>query len=141
MKKLFLLFSIIFATLQIQAQPEPIPYVNKHFCIILSTKSYVEAKKVAEQAAKKYKIKIDYRDLLPNKKIGLTYNKADCEAQGWDYPAYYSRGKEDEGEYISIEYSNAFEGFTKGYYIVIVAHGNKASCIKTLGSTGYRVNN
>jgi hypothetical protein len=135
MKYLVLLILSIFSLQRAEAQdnqPEPIPYVNTHFCIILSTKSYAAAKKVAEQAGKKYKIKIDYRDLLPNKKIGLTLSREDCEGQGWDYPAYYSRGRETEGEYLSIEYSNAFEGFTKGYYIVIVAHGDKADCNKTL---------
>ena len=34
---------------------EPRPYINKHFCIILSTKSYTEANKIAIQASKLFK--------------------------------------------------------------------------------------
>jgi hypothetical protein len=134
MKKILVIILMLVCT-QAYAQDEqaePRPYVTKNFCIILSTTSYAEAKKTAEQAGKKYKIKIDYRDLVANKKIGLTLSKEECEGQGWGYPAYYSRGRYDDGEYISIEYSNAFSGFTKGYYIVVVASGDKARCSKTL---------
>ena len=129
---LFIFLSNLFASYAQTDDAEPRPYINKHFCIILSTKSYTEANKIAIQASKLFKIKLDYRDLLPNKKIGLTLSKTDCEAQSWEFPAYYSRGRDDDGEYISIEYSNAFSGYTKGYYIVVVASGNKMETNKTL---------
>ncbi len=126
MKKLILLLLLASSFIcNAQNKPhDPIPYETKYVCIILSTKSYTEAKKVAQQAGKKCNLKIDYRNLLPNKKIGLTLSKADCENEGWDYPAYYARGRDDDGAFISIEYSNAFDGFAKGYYIVVVAMGD-----------------
>ncbi|MES1224662.1 MAG: hypothetical protein ABUT20_54725, partial [Bacteroidota bacterium] len=68
--------------------------------------------------------KLDLRDLKPNKESGLTYAKKDCENEG-GYPCYISRGRYDSGDYISIEWSDAFDGFAKGYYIVIVASGSK----------------
>jgi hypothetical protein len=135
MKHILLFITLILGFQQSKAQDnphEPIPYVNKHFCIILSTKSYAAAKKVAEEARKKFKMKVDYRDLLPNKKIGLSMSEADCEAESFDYPAYISRGRYDDGEYISIEYSNAFDSFAKGYYMVIVASGDASACKATL---------
>jgi hypothetical protein len=129
-----LLSILIWCTASAQSEntPEPIPYIKKSICIILSTTSYNEAKKVAKQAKIKCKIPIDYRDLIPNQKIGLTLCKADCQTEELDYPAYYSRGRNDDGEYISIEYSNAYQGFTKGYYIVVVYSGDKAAAENTL---------
>jgi hypothetical protein len=37
------------------------------------------------------------------------------------YPCYIARGEGDaqNNYYISIEYSNAYEGFAQGYYIVV----------------------
>ena len=66
---LFIFLSNLFASYAQTDDVEPRPYINKHFCIILSTKSYTEANKIAIQASKFFKIKLDYRDLLPNKKI------------------------------------------------------------------------
>ncbi len=119
---LFILFSI--ATKAQTDLPEDRPYVKKDFVIVLSTKSYTEAKKIAVEAAKKLKIKLDLRGLKPHKESGLTTNAKECESNGWDYPCYVSRGRYDDGEFVTIDYSNAFEGFAKGYYIVTTASGD-----------------
>ncbi len=42
-----------------------------------------------------------------------------------EYPCYLPRIDRNIAKYISIEYSDGFDGFTKGYYIVIVASGEK----------------
>ncbi len=132
MKKLFLFLFITSFIKFINAQDvEPQPYVKKEFCIILSTKNYSEAKKIALQAAKKTGIVTDFRGLVPNKKTGLTTPKIDVP-EGEDYPQYYSRGRYDDGEFLSIEYSNAFDGFAKGYYIVVACSGSKEITIATL---------
>jgi hypothetical protein len=134
MKNLFLFLITIISTQITKAQDnphEPIPYVTKSICIILSTKNYAEAKKVAILAAKKAGLTTDFRGLVPNKKIGLTTPKDDV-AEGEIYPQYYSRGRFDNGEYLSIEYSNAFDGFAKGYYIVVAYSGDKKDAAKTL---------
>jgi hypothetical protein len=106
--------------------------VKQSFLIILSTKSYAEAKKTATEAAIKLKIKLDLRGLKPNKKSWLTFNPKQCEEDGWEFPAYVSRGRGDAGEYISIEYSGAFKGFDRGYYIVITTSGDAADVNKSL---------
>jgi hypothetical protein len=106
--------------------------VKQSFLIILSTKSYAEAKKMATAAALKLSIKTDLRGLKPNKESGLTFSKQQCKEDGWEFPAYVSRGRMDGGEYISIEYSDAFKGFEKGYYIVITSSGDAADVNKSL---------
>ena len=45
-------------------------------------------------------------------------------------PTYYkARGVDandliDDGDFISIEYSNKYKGFAKGYYIVVISSGD-----------------
>jgi hypothetical protein len=126
MKFIYSFLLLMFATtLKAQTEtPEDRPYVKKDFVIVLSTKNYSEAKKLATEAAKKLKIKLDLRGLKPNKESGLTSNSKECEENGWEYPCYVSRGRYDDGEFVTIDYSNAFEGFTKGYYIVTTASGD-----------------
>jgi hypothetical protein len=126
MKKIILLLIVCLITTICFAQDEQTeaPYVKKSMLILLSTKSYAAAKKLAAQATDKLLLKMDLRGLKPNKKNGLTYSQADCENEG-GYPCYISRGRYEDGEFISIEYSNAIEGFAKGYYIVVAACGDK----------------
>ena len=130
MKKLFIFLSVIIISTTLLAQDAE-PYVMKGFVIARSTKDYTAAKQTAQDAAKKLALKLDLRDLKPHKKNGLTYSKADCENEG-GYPCYISRGRYDDGDYVSIEWSNAFDGFAKGYYIVILASGNKQDINPTL---------
>ena len=96
---------------------------KNEFCNYSIYKKYSEA--TALKAAKTLKLKLNLRNLKPHKTAGLTDAKKECEDNGWDYPCYVSRGRYDNGEYVSIEWSNAFENFTKGYYTVIVYGGNK----------------
>jgi hypothetical protein len=117
-------FSVFASNAQTETT-EDRPYVKKSFLIILSSKNYTEAKKIATEAAKKLNIKLDLRALKPNKESGLTFNAKECEENGWDYPCYVSRGRYDDGEFVTIDYSDWFVGFAKGYYIVSTASGNK----------------
>ncbi len=102
------------------------PFEKKIMTIILSTKKYSEALKIAKEAAAKLHSKLVLNGLTPNEQEGLTMSKNECESNGWDYPCYVARGRWDDGEYISIEYSNAINGFAKGYYVVITATGEKS---------------
>ena len=63
------------------------------------------------------------RGLHPNREIGLSREVDICEDEGYGYPCYIPRGRYDNGVYISVEYSDAYKGFAKGYYIVMVASG------------------
>jgi hypothetical protein len=125
MKFILTLLIVSFTTIHSFAQTEELPYAKKSFVIIQSTKNYTAAKATASKASKTLKLKLDLRNLKPHKTAGLTNGKKECEDNGWEYPCYESRGRYDDGEYVSIEWSNAFKNFTKGYYIVIVYSGNK----------------
>ncbi len=99
------------------------------FVIILSTKSYDAAVKRANEAAEKLGYPVDLRGLHENKEIGLSLSRKVCEEEicggGLDYPIYIPRSDWGNSKYVSVEYSDAFDGFTKGYYIVVVSSGAK----------------
>jgi hypothetical protein len=96
-------------------------YVKKRIVILLSSRDYRQAESFARRVATRAQVKLDLRDLQPNKSIGLTFPKQHCEDGGFDYPCYIARGRYDDGEYISVEHSSAFAGFRPGYYIVVGA--------------------
>jgi hypothetical protein len=120
MKYLFFIATVL--VVQYGFAQEDRPYIKKSFVIIQSTKNYAVAKLTAEKAAKQLHQKLDLRELKPNKKTGLTYADSVCENEG-GYPCYISRGRYDNGDYVSIEWSNAFDGFAKGLYIVVISSG------------------
>lgn len=102
---------------------------KKGFCIILSTTSFTEAKRVAKEATTKLDLNADYRSLIANKITGLTMPKQDCIDAGLIFPYYKARGVDandliDDGDFVSIEYSNKYKGFAKGYYIVVISSGD-----------------
>lgn len=118
----FLLFTIL---ARAQDSTTEDMFVKKDFLIVLSTKNYKSALATAKKIAASTKIKLDLRGLTENKESGLTISKAACKEADEDYPAYYARGRWDDGVYISIEYSDAYTAFAKGYYIVVAASGSK----------------
>ena len=103
------------------------------FVILISTKSYESALKRAKDASNKLGYPLDLRGLHPNDEMGLSLPEEVCEAicggDVVDYPQYLPRNDWGETKYVSVEYSNGFQGFTKGYYIVIVASGEKGDPI------------
>ena len=98
-------------------------FVPKSIVIVKSTRSYADAKRTAELAASRLHWKLDLRGLLESKPSGLTLSPSECERNGYSYPCYVARGRYDDGLYVSIEHSNAYQGFKKGLYIVVVASG------------------
>jgi len=103
------------------------------FVILISTKSYDSALKRAEDASEKLGYPLNLRDLHPNEESGLSLPEDVCQGICGggvvDYPQYLPRNDWGESKYVSIEYSNGFEGFTPGYYIVVVASGEKGDPI------------
>ena len=103
------------------------------FAIIISTKSYDAALERALDASKKLGYPLNLRGLEPNNEMGLSLPEEVCEAIcGGDiaeYPQYLPRNDWGETKYVSVEYSNGFNGFTKGYYIVVIASGEKGDPI------------
>ena len=120
----FTFFLLLFSVF-LQAQENDSMYMEQDFLILLSTKSYTSALTTAKQASASMNIDLKLRELAENKESGLSFSKEVCEEEGIEYPAYYARGRWDDGVYISIEYSNAYSGFAEGYYIVIAASGSK----------------
>lgn len=130
MKQKLLLLVMLFIAGTTQAQEAdttvtPDQFVNKEFVIILSSKKYDDALRTAKAAAAKLKVKLDLRGLKPNKAIGLSWSRKVCDEEWFGSPCYVARGRYDDGEYVSIEYSSAYDGFKEGYYIVIVAGGEQ----------------
>jgi len=105
--------------------------VPKEIVILHSTKNYAAALKTAKEAATHLGKKLDLESNHPNKKLGLSMTKADCEDNAYEYPCYTARcdGSAENSDYISIEYSDAYEGFAKGYYIVVAAIAEPRSVI------------
>lgn len=124
-KRLFLLLVAYCIGTAAVAQEQELPFVKVNYVIVQSVKNYDSAKVTANAAAKQLRYKLDLRGLKPNKKNGLSFSKKDCENEG-GYPCYIARGRYDAGKYVSIEWSDAIDGFAKGYYVVIVASGDQA---------------
>lgn len=108
----------------------PDVWVDKSFLIVASEKTFADALGKAGRIAEQTGIRFDLRgvgfDPAHAKLLGgLTLEKAVCEDQAWEYPCYVPRGRWDAGSYLSVEYSDAVEGFTKGLYVVIAASGEK----------------
>jgi len=126
MKNLAFFIIIFFSFSGIYAQ-ETADVIKKGFIIIHASKDYNLAKRVAEEASKHLKYEINYRDLEYNKFLGLSLPKSVCDSNGFEYPAYIQRGRGNNGNFISVEYTNAYNNFTLGYYIVVVASYEKGN--------------
>ena len=120
---LFSLFNLGIATAQDDFNVE----VPKDIIILNSTKNYKAALAIAKEAAAGLHKKLDLRGLSPNAQLGLSMSEADCRGTGGGddlgYPCYQARGDgmAANDDYISIEFSNAYKGFAKGFYIVVAA--------------------
>jgi hypothetical protein len=126
LSSLFIFFFLLFIIpLQAQDSTNEDMFVKKDFLILLSTKSYKAALTTAKKVSSSMNLKLDLRGLTENKESGLSFSQKQCKEDDIEYPAYYARGRWDDGVYISIEYSDAYTEFAKGYYIVIAASGTK----------------
>ena len=100
------------------------PLIEKGFVILYSTEDYKVALKVATVATNRLNIDLNLRGYYADEEKGLkTDTVCDCGA----IHEYIPRGRFDDGVYTSIEYSDRYTGFEKGYYIVIMASGPKGS--------------
>jgi len=99
--------------------------VQVGFVIAKSTTNYSEALSSAKTASSTLGLPLKLRDLVPNKKTGLTYPRADCEREVGGYPCYFARGRFDSGSYVSIEHSTAYAEFKPHLFIVVLASGAK----------------
>lgn len=121
MKIVFHLLLLLFATCSF-GQDDLDMTSEKSFLIISSTKKYNQALRQAQKAANKLVIPMDFRGMTNDQNQGLTSNET-CGCG--EKHGYLPRGRYDDGKYISIEYSSAYDGFSPNYYIVIIASGPK----------------
>lgn len=103
--------------------------VEMDFVIVKSTPSYQAALRRAREVARRLDVRLDLRELSPHTEGGLTFPKSDCEESAFEYPCYVARGRDDDGAFVSIEYSTAYAGFRPGLYIVIAASDVKGGQI------------
>jgi hypothetical protein len=125
------LFSIMFfASVSLHAQVDPDCYVTREYLIAGSHTDYPSALKQAQKVAAASGYELDLRGLKPVAGMGLSFDDSSCIE---DYreapPCYIARGRFDEGVYVSVEYSTAYEGFRPGYYIVVAASANLENTI------------
>lgn len=107
----FLPFSVTFAGRQ------PIEgdfFADKYILILKSTKDYSKAASFALDAAKKLNLKFDNENKRYSKEKGIYFEGIeDDDFNGGYYPRRYS------GEFISLENSGYYKGFSEGYIIVV----------------------
>lgn len=130
-KIVFIIFSLFLSLASVFAQDDyENPMETKSFLIIISTKNYKRALTKAQLACNDLGLHLDLNNTYRDKENGgLTSSKVcGCGEQH----GYVARGRSDDGNYISIEYSDAFEGFTPGYYIVVVSSGYREDVGKLL---------
>ncbi|MBO2012953.1 hypothetical protein J4E00_28080 [Siccationidurans soli] len=97
--------------------------VPKDIIILQSTRDYAAALAGARQAATKLGRPLKLAGYKPNKELGLSASKTVCVEGGYEYPCYTPRGQggAENSDYLSIEFSDGYAGFAKGYYIVVAA--------------------
>ena len=116
---LFLLLAISVDTFaQVNSKKD---FISKKMLIIHSDRSYEAALQFAGNAVKELELLLDLRGLKPLKEGRLSYGKHTCMENFGSCPCYVPKGQYDDGAYMSIEYSDDYTGFEKGYYIVVAA--------------------
>ncbi len=111
----------------------PDPMVEKAFLLVAASKDWDTARSTASQAAQALALEIKV-EVEPHATEGLTFDAKTCTESGFEHPCYVARGRHDDGEYVSVEWSTAYEGFTPGLYIVVVASGLEADVEKHLSA-------
>lgn len=91
------------------------------FLITHASKDYDSSLLFAQQISKDLKLDLELNGNYPDENSGL--NCSDTCGCGVSH-GYIARGRYDDGDYVSIEYSNAYTEFMKGYYIVVISSGD-----------------
>jgi len=121
MKSMYFFIFCLFFSLNTAFAQDP----NKKILVAQQFATYQQAFDAAQDLSEKTKIRIDLRGLSYNNHIGLSVSPEDCRESGLIFPHYFPRGDYDDGVYISIEYSNAYQNLPNGKYLLVVASGNK----------------
>lgn len=105
--------------------PRKAEMVEKDFVVLPAIASYTEAHRVARTAARRLGLKLDLRRARPDGYGRLTFSPADCKANARVYPCFVSRGRQDDGPYISVDLADRFFDNEASGYLVILGSGPK----------------
>ena len=105
--------------------PRKAEMVEKDFVVLPAIASYTEAHRIARTAARRLGLKLDLRRARPDGYGRLTFPLADCQANDWAYPCFVSRGREDDGTYVSVDVAERFFDAEARGYLVILGSGPK----------------
>lgn len=127
MKFILTFFSMLtFASVSIGQEQEM--YAEKHYVVLGEYRSYSKSLKKAQKYANQIPAPLNLRNLIPDPEVGLTSNEV-CECG--EKHGYISRGRYDDGTYISIEFSKGlYEQETDGYYVVVLYSGSSVEAIQ-----------
>ena len=117
-----LMFLLILFIMTLNSGFTQAPTLEKDFLILHSTKSYEAALQLVNEGRQKLDVPVDLRNyfVCPENRL-----KNDLICACGENHGYIPRGRFDDGIYLSIENSNSYSGFTKNYYIVMLASGTK----------------
>ena len=116
-------FAVLLAVTSPVSERDP-DVVRKSFVILKATASSADARTLAAEAAERLAIRLDLRNLAPDRTMGLTFPEDDCRNEFGEFPCYVARGRWDDGVYLSVEHSSSYEGFEEGQYLVVLASGS-----------------
>jgi hypothetical protein len=85
------------AAQDLEPPEDSLPTEEKAFVIVAETPDYREAVRLGAQAAQEFDWKVDLRGLSEDRAIGLTWTRAECQENSWDFPCYVPRGRFDDG--------------------------------------------
>ena len=105
--------------------PRNAEMVEKDFVVLPAITSYTEAHLVARTAARRLGLKLDLRRARPDGYGRLTFSPADCKANARAYPCFVSRGRQDDGSYVSVDVADRFFDAEARGYLVILGSGPK----------------
>lgn len=128
-----LLILIVATLLNVRGYTQVEAIVEKSFLIVNATTGYSEAQKLAQSASQTLNLEYEPKtECWPDEQHGF-----DCEWEcgcGETHDGYVPRGRTN-GNWVSVEHTNAYEEFTNGYYLVVVSNGDKESVADELART------
>lgn len=138
---LLLFFSLLAFSLPLVAQDSlltegeersggELAYIDRSFLIIRSTTDFSDAKRSAEKAAVRLELEAQITDCDPHPTQGF-----ECEwlcGCGEMHESHVPRGRYDDGNYVSVEFSSDYSEFEQGYYIVVASSGDEKDVLPFL---------
>jgi hypothetical protein len=111
--------------------------VTKYVLVVGTFRSFADA--VTDARALGRKVGLEYRAKATQLENGTpTFSRTECEANGWDYPCYVARGRYDDGTYLSVEPSSAYDEMRPGYFVAVAASGTLKEVLQAQRRLGRR---